>query len=307
MMLALIPAFVFITFLLFAYALMRPGPSLATQRLQPYTYTNDRSQRTELDKPFSERILWPIVVSIARFITRASPQQIHDDVTAELEKAGSPMRPATFLFLRAASTIGLPMLYGIPLLLRRQPLSLMEIAILALTVLIGMRLPVTWLRFRVDARRTAIERSLPDALDLITVCMEAGLAFDASMTRVVQKTKGPLSEEFGRVLQEVNLGKLRRDALRDLGSRAGVPDLRSFVAAVVQADQMGMPIGDILRTQSDELRIRRRQRAEEKAQKAPVKMLFPLIVCIFPAMMVVMLGPAVYSIYTNVITRMQGT
>ncbi|MBI2863985.1 MAG: type II secretion system F family protein [Chloroflexi bacterium] len=305
MMLALIPVFVFITFALVAYALMPAGPDVLAQRLRPYEYL-DRGERSELEKPFSERVLWPIVATIAKSVMRASPQQVHDQVTAELEKAGNPVRPATFLFLRFALLIGLPAIYGLPLYLSHRPPSLLQVAIVFLLFFFGYRLPLTWLRLKIDAKKTAIEKALPDALDLITVCMEAGLAFDASLSKVVQKTKGPLSDEFGRVLQEIGLGKLRREALRDLGQRSGVPDLKSFVAAIVQADQMGLSIADILRTQADELRVRRRQRAEEKAMKAPVKMLFPLIVCIFPAMMVVMLGPAVWAIYTNVISRMHG-
>src|SRR5205823_2712597 len=130
---------------------------------------------------------------------------------------------------------------------------------------------------------------------------EAGLGLDAAVAKVVEKTRGPLRDEFGRVLQEVSLGQMRRLALRDLAARCDVPDLSSFVSAIIQADQMGLGIAEVLRAQSEEVRLRRRQRAEETAMKAPVKMLFPLIMFIFPAMMTVLLGPAVWRIYTSII------
>lgn len=146
-----------------------------------------------------------------------------------------------------------------------------------------------------------MQRSLPDTLDLITVSVEAGLGLDAALSKVAEKTRGPLRDEFSRVLQEISLGKLRRNAMRDMAQRCNVPDLTSFTGAIIQADQMGLGISEVLRAQTEEVRLRRRQRAEQTAMKAPVKMLFPLVACIFPAMMTVMLGPAVWRIYTNII------
>jgi tight adherence protein C len=148
-------------------------------------------------------------------------------------------------------------------------------------------------------------RKLPTALDLITVCMEAGLSFDSGLAKVVEKTKGTLSDEFGRVLYEMQIGKPRREALRDMGQRVQVRDLTAFVAAIVQADQMGMSLGPVMRAQSEEVRTRRRQYAEEQAMKAPIKMLFPLMFCILPATMLVVLGPAMVTLFTQILTQMK--
>ncbi|MDE3076036.1 MAG: type II secretion system F family protein, partial [Chloroflexota bacterium] len=141
--------------------------------------------------------------------------------------------------------------------------------------------------------------ALPDALDLIVVSMEAGLAFDGALAKVVEKTKGPLTEEFLKTLYEIQLGKQRREALRQLGARTGVKDLITFVNAVVQADQMGVSMAQVMRTQADEARLKRRQRAEERAHQAAVKMLFPLVLFILPSVLVVTVGPAALTIYTQ--------
>ena len=131
----------------------------------------------------------------------------------------------------------------------------------------------------------------------MTVCVDAGLTFDGAMSKVNEKWDDPLSREFGRVVYEIQLGKTRRQSLRDMTERLDVPDVQSFIASVLQADQLGVSIGKVLRIQSDQMRVRRRQRAEEKAQQAPVKMLFPMVFLIFPAMFVVLLGPAGFRVY----------
>jgi tight adherence protein C len=139
-------------------------------------------------------------------------------------------------------------------------------------------------------------RDLPDALDLLTICVEAGLGFDTAMGKVYEKWDNDLSNAFGRVLQEIQLGKLRREALRDMSDRLDVPDFTTFAAAIIQADQLGVSIGKILRVQSDQMRVKRRQRAQEKAQQAPVKMMIPLVFLIFPAIWIVLMGPALVLI-----------
>jgi tight adherence protein C len=145
---------------------------------------------------------------------------------------------------------------------------------------------------------------LPGALDLITVCMEAGLSFDAGLAKVVEKTHGPLADEFAQVLQEMQLGKPRRAALRELAHRTEVRDLSSFVAAIVQADQLGMSLAPVMRAQADEVRTRRRQLAEEQAMKAPIKMLFPIVFCILPSTVLIMLGPAVVAMFGQILAQM---
>ena len=162
---------------------------------------------------------------------------------------------------------------------------------LVVGAIVGFFLPDVLLYNYGVRRQARIQRALPDSLDMLTVCMEAGLGFDASLTHVAQNTDGPLAAEFTRVLQEMQIGQSRTDALRGMLSRTTVPELRVFVASLVQAGELGIPIAKVLREQALEMRIRRRQRAEEQAQKVPVKIMFPLVLCLFPALMVVVIGP----------------
>jgi tight adherence protein C len=154
-------------------------------------------------------------------------------------------------------------------------------------------LPTLWLSSQIRGRQAEIVKALPDALDLLTISVEAGLGFDAAMNKVAEKWSNELSVAFKRVIQEIQMGKLRREALRDMADRMDVSDVSSFVAAIIQADQLGVSIAKVLRIQSEQMRIRRRQRAEEKAHQAPVKMLFPMVFLIFPAILIVLLGPAI--------------
>jgi tight adherence protein C len=163
----------------------------------------------------------------------------------------------------------------------------------AVGFVLGYMLPVMWLGRQISQRKHNITKALPDALDLLCISVEAGLAFDLALQRVTQKWDDELAREFKRVLQDIRLGRTRREALKDLAQRTGVEDVQTFTAAIIQADQLGVSMSKILRLQSDQMRVRRRQRAEEKAQQAPVKMLFPLVFLIFPALFVVILGPAV--------------
>jgi tight adherence protein C len=162
--------------------------------------------------------------------------------------------------------------------------------------LLGYILPGMWLQSTIDRRKQGIVKALPDALDLLTICVEAGLGFDSAMRRVAEKWDSDLSMEFGRVLQEIQLGKVRRDALRGMSERLEVADVTTFIAAVIQAEQLGVSLAKVLRIQSDQMRIKRRQRAEKKAQEAPVKMVIPMVFLIFPSLLVVLLGPAAFQV-----------
>jgi tight adherence protein C len=174
---------------------------------------------------------------------------------------------------------------------------------LLLGFLLGYLAPDLWLRRRIGARKHAILVQIPDALDLLTISVRAGLGFDGALTKVVEKSEGPLSEEFRRALAEVRVGRIRRDALRDIVTRTEVPALSNFIGAVIQAEQLGVAISKVLQVQSEQLRIERRQRAEELAAKAPIKMLFPLVGCIFPSMFIVLLGPALITILATLGNR----
>jgi tight adherence protein C len=168
-------------------------------------------------------------------------------------------------------------------------------------LVLGVFMPRVWLENRVRTRQHDILKSLPDAFDLITTCVEAGLGLDAALGKVSEKVEGAFAEELGLMTREVSLGKLRRDALKDLADRVGLPDLTIFINAVIQAESMGTSIATVLRVQADQMRVRRRQRAEAQAYKAPVKMVFPLVLCIFPTLFLVILGPAAITLYNTLI------
>lgn len=215
-----------------------------------------------------------------------------------LASAGNPagLTAPIFFTIQVGLSLGLPFLLLWPYLLQGLPVSAREIVYFFGLALLGSRLPEFWLSKKVSARRKQIEKLLPDALDLITVCVEAGLSVDSALQRVTEKWHGPLSDEIRQTLSEMNLGRPRREALRELGHRAGVQDLNAFIVALIQAEQMGVSVGRILRVQAAQSRQKRRQRAEQAAQKAPVKMLIPLVLFIFPAMFVVIIGPAMIAL-----------
>lgn len=172
----------------------------------------------------------------------------------------------------------------------------MRIIIFVFGFLMGYMFPRSWHKAQIKKRQSEIEKTLPDVLDLLTVSVEAGLGFDAALLKVVEKQKGALAEEFLKVLQEIKMGRPRRDALRDLSKRNPIENLGNLVAALVQADQLGIPIAGVLRNQSKQIRQKHRQKAEEKAQKAPVKMMIPLVFFVFPSLFIIILGPAVIRI-----------
>jgi tight adherence protein C len=211
---------------------------------------------------------------------------------AEIEKllimAGlqHKMRPAQFVVIRVTLTCLVPCVYG---LLMQKSFSLLNLV--AFTALAWV-LPDFWLKRQVSARQALIIKALPDTIDLLTVSVEAGLAFDAASAKVTERGQGPLQDEFHHYLRLIRMGTPRRAAMKELGERSGVPDLHAFATGMIQADQLGVSMSNVLRVQSDELRRKRRQRAEEKAMKAPIKMLFPLILFIFPSIFIVLLGPA---------------
>jgi tight adherence protein C len=254
-------------------------------------------EEIELSMPISDRIFVPIIRRISEFVVRLTPQTTMERTARMLELAGNPrnMSAAEFTVLRGISTVFLGGLFFL-LMTRFGDDSSRRLLYTAIASLIGFFLPVLFLRSMIDRRKDAIIKQLPDALDLMTICVDAGLTFDAAMRKVDEKWDGPLPDEFGRVTYEMQLGKSRRQALRDMSDRIDVPDVTSFVASILQAEQLGVGIGKVLRIQSEQMRVRRRQRAEEKAHQAPVKMLFPMVFLIFPSMFVVLLGPALFQI-----------
>jgi len=169
---------------------------------------------------------------------------------------------------------------------------------------LGFFLPELWLRGKINKRQDDIRKAMPDALDLLTICVEAGLGFDASMAKVYEKWDNPVAEGFGRVIREIQLGKLRRDSLKDMADRMGVSEMTSFIAAVIQSEQLGVSMSKVLRIQADQMRVKRRQHAEEQAHKAPIKMLIPMAILIFPSICIVLMTPAILMLLNSTLGGM---
>jgi len=256
-------------------------------------------QEVEVDftTPFVERVIYPALEALSQRIMDLMPPGLLAKLRQALIMAGSPMSPANFIVIWALLAAVFPGLLLISTLSSNKGIGGQQILLLLLLTAVGGSIPILWLRNAVQRRQSRILKALPDAIDLVTICVEAGLGLDAALARVAQKTKGPLAEELSQMLREMAMGRLRRDALRDLSNRVGVHDLTAFVNAIIQAEQLGTSIAQTLRVQADQLRLQRRQRAEQQAYQAPVKMVFPLVFLIFPALMVVILGPAAIRIF----------
>ena len=244
----------------------------------------------------SQRIFVPLTQSLVLQVKRLLPTKMLEGIEQKLIVAGEPMTLNGFLTFQLITASVFFLLPALLIGSGTMQVGMMSLGFFAGFSLAGVALPQYWLRSRIGQRQNEIIKSLPDSFDLITTCAEAGLGLDAALARVAEKVEGPFADELSRMLRDIALGKMRREALRELGDRTGVPDLVSFVNAIIQAESMGSSIGTVLRVQADQLRVRRRQRAEEQAYKAPIKMLFPLVLCIFPTLFIVILGPAVITI-----------
>jgi tight adherence protein C len=254
-------------------------------------------EEIELSQPFVDRVIFPLLRGLAQFAARFTPQRNVEAIQHQLDLAGNlyGWGPTEFMGIRLLVTLGLGGLGVVMFIVAPQPLAKRVLMVLA-AVGVGYFLPMLWLRTKISRRQRSVVKSLPDALDLLTICVEAGLGFDAAMAKVVEKWDNDLSQAFARVIQEIQLGKLRREALRDMSDRMEVPDMSTFVAAIIQADQLGVSIARVLRIQSDQMRMRRRQRAEELARSAGIKMMPAIVFLIFPSIFIVLLGPAVIQL-----------
>lgn len=274
-------------------------PDVINDRLSQFTERAMTLEEMELQQPFHQRVVLPLMRSILGTLGKYGPKQSAERLKTNLQQAGNPgnITPSMFVGLRVVLAA---VLFGIFALVTFRTMELTQAMMYsAIGLGLGYMLPVMWLGRQIGTRKKNITRSLPDALDLLTISVEAGLAFDSALQRVTQKWDDELGREFKRVLSDIRLGRSRREALKDMATRTGVEDVQTFTAAVIQADQLGVSLSKILRIQSDQMRVRRRQRAEEAAQKAPVKMLFPMVFLIFPALFVVILGPAVPRIMSG--------
>jgi tight adherence protein C len=275
-------------------------------------------RQAELSGSFVTRIIQPWFTSVGRIFGRLTPARAMDDLRRQLAMAGNPwgLGPREFYGLRLVSTVvGL----GLAFMLMRAitpaasasarppvrsssgavspqavqaPPGLTQVAAGVLALFYFYRLPKSWIRRRIRSRQEKIRKGLPDALDMLCVCAEAGLGFDQALLRVSERWKSPLAVEFGRVVAEMQMGVPRQTALRNLVERTDIVELSTFVAVIIQSDQLGMSIAQTLRAQAEQMRVERRYRAQEAARKMPLKMLFPMLLLIFPAMFAVILGPS---------------
>jgi len=287
-------------FLVFLGFSLRPAAStgqILQQRLMAYEDAKPLSlEEQELQLPFSERFLRPFIERVSRVISDRTPEKSRTDLQNKLNLAGRPfgLSPSDFMVVRYVGTVVLAAVGFLLGLLSQSPLWMIGFPVIGGAT--GWFYPLLWLNQKVRGRRKEIQLALPDALDLLTIAVEAGLGFDAAIARVTEKFKNALSDEFAQVLQETRLGRPRLEAMDEMGRRTGVEDLHNFVQAIIQSEQMGVGVARILRIQSDEIRRRRRQRAEERAAQASLKMLFPMVGCIFPTLWIILLGPGLLGV-----------
>lgn len=256
-------------------------------------------EEIELQQPFNQRVVLPILRRIGELSSRFTPQNVLEDTTKKLELAGNPGRvdAATFLASRfiVAGVFGALLLLIAILSPNKWPLARTILVVVIFTGL-GFFFPQLWLQSRINARQRDIRKAMPDAMDLLTICVEAGLGFDAAMSKVSEKWENHLSLALMRAIREIQLGKTRREALRDMADRIDIPEMTSFVAAVIQSEILGVSLAKVLRIQSDQMRVKRRQRAEEEAHKAPIKMILPMALLTFPSIFIILLTPAAIQI-----------
>ena len=255
-----------------------------------------QEDEVDLELPFGERVLRPTIEGFSRTISSVLPASVLSDIQKQLMMAGHPMTLQSYLtfwgvLFSMFTGLGLIMFVILP-----ASFLIQKLIFVVMFAAFGWVFPRIWLKGKVKARQKLVIRAMPDAMDLITTCVEAGLGLDAALARVAEKSGGPLAEELSRMLRDVAMGKMRREAMMELEQRIGVEELTTFINSIIQAEQLGVGVAQVLRVQSDQLRTKRRQRAERAAHEAPIKMLFPLVLFIFPAFLLVILGPAAIRI-----------
>lgn len=272
----------------------RRGSARLAARLEDVTAAPPSVEEYELSLPFSERFLLPILRAVGGLISRRTPQERMNAMRRKLVLAGNPgnWTVPEFMALRLVAAVVMGPMGAGAMFLAGQPTTYVLGAGVGLAAL-GYYYPIAYLSRKIKERKNAIQKALPDSIDLLTISVEAGLGFDLALRRVTDKWQNPLSEELNKVLNDIRIGRARREALRDMVERTDVDDLSQFVSAVLQAEQLGTGMVTVLRIQAEQSRTRRRQRAEEKAHQAPIKIMIPTVFLIFPAIYVVVLGPAI--------------
>jgi tight adherence protein C len=299
--LALLVAFFIFAAVFFLFMALTSGAAgaagaAARQRLDMVTRGGGDVEIVAQGPGFGTRVVGPIMGRGTNLLGNLLPKSLLSGVEKKLMIAGEPMTMQGFLTMVLVATAASAGFGFLLVFAMGATIGPIQLAIMGGLALVGFYMPFHIVTSRAKTRQNTIIKSLPDAFDLITTCVEAGLGLDAALARVAEKVPGPFAQELSRSLRDIALGKSRKDALKELGFRTQVPDLMQFCNAVIQAETMGSSVGTVLRVQAEQLRVRRRQRAEEQAYKAPVKMLFPLVLCIFPTLFIVILGPAIITI-----------
>lgn len=266
---------------------------LIEKRLRDYIRTDEKNI-SMVDGTFSERVVQPVLKTVNRLLYRITPKNYYAQMEKRLKEAGNPkgLTVSGIVFLQMAA--GAVALTGTAILGTIFEIPMLKLLLMLFSLLLLINLfPKYYLKHRIVERQKEIERSLPDVLDLLTVSIEAGLSFDGAVAKLVEKMPGVLSEEFGIVLKEMRVGVSKKDAFKSLLERVPVPSLITFTGAVLQADQLGVSVGNVLRIQAAQVRQKRRQQTQENAMKAPIKMLVPMVLFIMPTIFVVLLGPVI--------------
>ncbi|HEX3028834.1 MAG TPA: type II secretion system F family protein [Clostridia bacterium] len=252
---------------------------------------------SELNQPLFARVVQPLLDNLSKSILKITPKEMVSSLEKKVDMAGNPfkLKVKDWINLQVIIILCLPFISAVLGYIRKTDLS--YVFLICLTeIVLGLILPNMILNKQIAKRQSEIRNSMPDVLDLLTVSVEAGLGFDGALAKVVDKVPGALAAEFANVLQEIKVGKHRKDALKDMAERIGIQDLTTFIGSIVQAEQLGVSIGNVLRIQSEQMRQKRRQRAQEKAMKAPVKMLIPMVLFIFPTIFSVLVGPIIIRV-----------
>jgi tight adherence protein C len=289
--------FLVMSFLYLLYELLNAKRLRIRPRLEGLSLKQVRIAEDILDRPFRERTLMVFSKWLAASAAKVTPVELTKRIDSKLERAGRPQNMKAIEFLIVEGLIALVMLLFCVVILRGFHYSFLINLVLTLGVIL-LSLAIPWLLVtRIELKRTrSIRKSLPDIMDLIVVSVEAGLSLDMALTKVVEKYKGFVAQEFQRVIRDIQLGKPRKEAFKDMTDRVKIEELSSLVNAIVQSEQLGVGLGYALRIQADLIREKRQQWIEAQAMKAPIKMLFPLVFCIFPCMFIIILGPALITL-----------
>jgi tight adherence protein C len=291
----------FVTVTLMVYGLLHKSVAGGAMDVRLGGLRYSRPAREALPDPeaaFSQRVLRPMLKNLSVKANSILPSNMSERLEKAMVQGGMKLKPGQLLLIVAFTAGVLPSLMTLYMFSLGQPFKIVG-GTFGVMTLLGVYGPRIMIMGRIKRRQKEIWRSLPDAFDLITASVEAGLGIDAAFTRVIEKVHGPFAEELTRTMREIQMGRSRREAFIDMADRTGVDELRSLINAVVQAEAMGISIGGVIRVQTGVIRTKRRQKAEEQAFKAPIKMVFPLVFFIFPAIMIVIGGPAVIQLKNN--------